>query len=90
MRINPKYKLRSIAGKQIVLMQGTLDVDLTKAVALNPTACYLWNALQGRDFSSQDIIDLLLEKYDLTPQLAESEAQRWMELLGNLRLIVCC
>lgn len=60
MRIKEEYKVREMAGEHIVVMQGRYGVDMTKVIALNETSLWLWNRLQGREFGTDDVRDLLL------------------------------
>lgn len=59
MRIKEEYKVREMAGEHIVVMQGRYGVDMTKVIALNETSLWLWNRLQGREFGTDDVRDLL-------------------------------
>ena len=65
MRIKEEYKVREMAGEHIVVMQGRYGVDMTKVIALNETSLWLWNRLQGREFGTDDVRDLLLGEYDV-------------------------
>ena len=49
MKINSQYIIREIAGENILINQGTLDVDMTKIISLNGTACLLYEELSCRD-----------------------------------------
>ena len=42
MKINPNYKLRSIAGETIVVNQGTTGMDMTRIISLNVSARLLY------------------------------------------------
>ena len=41
MRIGPEYKIRRIAGEAIIVNQGMANVDMTRIVSLNASACVL-------------------------------------------------
>ena len=71
MRIKEEYKVREMAGEHIVVMQGRYGVDMTKVIALNETSLWLWNRLQGREFGTDDVRDLLLGEYDVDAETAE-------------------
>ena len=55
MKINEKYKLRRIAGENIVIIQGGGTADMTRIITLNDTGAWLWNELSGMDFSVAQI-----------------------------------
>ena len=51
MKINPKYKLRKVAGESIIVQQGKVGADLTKVISLNDSACLLFEKLSKKDFT---------------------------------------
>lgn len=51
MRINEAYKVRQIAGENIVMTQGKDQVDLTQVISLNETSLWLWQQVANREFS---------------------------------------
>ena len=54
MKLNPHFKLRSIAGEIIIVNQGVPDTDLTRIISFNFSACLLWKRLSGKDFTLQE------------------------------------
>ena len=50
MKLNPHFKLRSIAGETIIVP----DTDLTRIISFNFSACLLWKRLSGKDFTLQE------------------------------------
>lgn len=87
MKIKEEYKVREMAGEHIVVMQGRYGVDMTRVIALNETSLWLWNELQGREFETADVRDLLLSAYDVDAQSAERDAQAWIARLEACNLV---
>ena len=87
MRIKEEYKVREMAGEHIVVMQGRYGVHMTKVIALNETSLWLWNRLQGREFGTDDVRDLLLGEYDVDAETAERDAQAWVARLKTCNLV---
>lgn len=83
MRIKDGFALRSIAGHHIVIGEGVAQVDFKKMVSMNDSAAYLWNSVEGKDFTVEDLANLLTDKYDVTYEKAFSAASevaaRWIE-----------
>lgn len=50
MKIRQGYKVREIAGENVVIMQGKAGADMTRIITFNDSALLLWNELQGKDF----------------------------------------
>ena len=87
MKIAKKFKVREMAGEHIIVMPGTYGVDMTRVVSLNASSLYLWEALQGRDFDTADVVSLLTERYDVDAETAERDAQAWIEQLKNCGIV---
>ena len=87
MRINQKYKIRQIAGENVIIMQGEYEIDLTKIISFNESSKWLWNNLLGKDFSQKDVEELLVSHYDVSPDIAVDDANEWIEKLIHYNLI---
>ena len=78
MKFKKEYKVRNIAGENVIIMQGELGSDATRVVALNETSLFLWNRLQGEEFDIDGVVDLLVENYDVQEQTARADAEAWI------------
>ena len=84
MRIKKGFELRDVCGEKVIVASGLENIDFSKIISLNESAAYLWEKLQGADFSVQDAADRLTEAYDVSPEIALTDAgellARWREL----------
>ena len=87
MKIKAEYKVRSMAGENVVIMQGTAGSDMTRIISLNASSLLLWNELQGREFEVADVANILVEEYGIDRDTAERDAQKWIEKLAECGLI---
>lgn len=87
MRINQKYKLRKIAGECVVIMQGEYGVDFTKIISFNETSEWLWNNFFDKEFTSKDVEELLLSRFEVNRDIAARDALNWIEKLITYHLI---
>ena len=87
MRIKRQYKVREMAGEHVVIMQGELGSNLTKIISLNESALYLWNAIEGKDFEVNTVANLLAEHYGIDDEVAQHDAERWIDRLEECGLI---
>ena len=87
MRLKLNYKVREIAGEKMVVMQGKDGVDLTKVILLNNSAEWLWNSLQGKDFSLDSAAQMLEEKYTIGKEQSETDAGKWIDSMVKVGLI---
>lgn len=79
MKINDNYKVRKIAGENLVIMQGTGHADLTRIISLNSTALFLWEKLSGKTFSEEEASELLVEEYGIEKGQALSDVREWIQ-----------
>ena len=87
MRFKQGYKVRSMAGENVVIMQGTAGSDMTRIISLNDSSLLLWNELQGKEFEVADVANLLVETYEIDAETAERDAKAWVEKLHECNLI---
>ena len=87
MRINPKCKLREVAGEHIVLIQGERAGELTRLAALNSTSVLLWNRLIGKDFEVEEVQRALLEEFEVDSEKAMQDAVAWVNVLNENHLL---
>ena len=79
--------MRSMAGENVVIMQGKAGCDMTRIISLNDTSLLLWNALQDKEFEVADVVAVLTENYSVDVATAERDAKAWVEKLQECNLI---
>ncbi|MBO7576594.1 MAG: PqqD family protein [Bacteroidales bacterium] len=88
MKINPIYKVRKIAGENIILLQGKTGGDMTRVVAFNESALLMWESLQGKEFTVDDAVAVLLDNYDVEEATARADAEKWVETIRENGLLL--
>ena len=81
MKIKEELEIRNMAGESVLIMQGRYGLDMTKVVSFNATAEWLWNMLSGKSFSLDDVTRLLVERFEVDAETAESDAKKWVDKL---------
>ena len=80
MRIKEGFILRSICGEYVVVGEGLAQVNCNRMLSLNNTAAYLWKELEGKDFTLDTMVDLLLENYDVTREQAAEDVEKLLQI----------
>lgn len=84
MKIVEGFRLRDVMGQATVIGEGVGQVNFNKLVTLNESAAYLWKAVEGKDFEVSDLAELLVCRYGIDKDLADSDAlaitARWKEI----------
>ena len=81
MRIKEGFVLRKLKDKYIVVGEGLAQVNFNHIITLNESAAYLWEQVGNRDFSVQELADLLVARYQIAPEIALKDAGSWAEKL---------
>lgn len=83
MKIKEGFILRQICGEYVVVGEGLAQVNFNKMLSLNESAAYLWQEVSGKEFTRQDLVNLLLEKYEVAPEVASADVDKlvsiWLE-----------
>lgn len=72
--------LRHVGDDYIIVEPGQDQIDMSRVYTLNETAAWLWEQLQGKDFTLADVTTLLLDRYDVDEQTATQDAAKLIEL----------
>lgn len=83
MKIIDGFRLRKLGKEFIVVGEGLAQVNFNKMISLNESAAYLWESVEGKEFTAADLTDLLLERYEVAESVAAADAQAlvkaWLE-----------
>lgn len=83
MRIKKGFNLREICGEQIVVAEGSENVDFSKIISVNESAALLWKNVSGTEFTVDTLAEILVDNYnvDYDTALADAReiARKWVE-----------
>ena len=89
MKAKPGFNIRKVCGENIIVAEGKENMDFSNIISMNESSALLWNEIQGKDFSVEDLAQILTENYQIdanTPlpmsqALADAETvvQQWYE-----------
>ena len=83
MKINTVFRKRKLGREYIITAEGLSKIDFNKMIVLNESASYLWDEVLGKDFSAEDLCQLLLDRYEVDPETAAADAgkiaQQWKD-----------
>ena len=87
MKIVDGFKMRKLGKDYIVVGEGLAQVNFNKMVSLNASAAYLWEAVDGKEFEVEDLVGLLLNKYEVEEDLARKDAIRLVQIWKDAGLV---
>ena len=80
MRINQGFELREMCGEQIIIATGVANIDFSKVISLNESAAWLWKQVEGKEFTPDTLVALLMEEYDVDEATAMADAKHLVSL----------
>ena len=83
MKLVEGFRLRPLGKEFIVTPESVAQINFNKMISLNSSAAYLWKSVEGKEFTAETLRDLLLERYDVSEEIAmrdaENIARTWIE-----------
>lgn len=83
MKAKKGFKLRTVCGENIIVAEGIDNIDFSRIISMNESSAYLWKNIQEKDFTSDDLVHLLLDEYEVDEDTAKTDVaqliQKWLE-----------
>lgn len=70
MRTVEGYVLKSLGSQNLLVGVGANVAHSGVLRKLNESAAYLWKSVEGKDFTEETLVDMLLEEYDVSRETA--------------------
>ena len=83
MKLKEGFVLREIAGECVVVSINA-SVNLDGMITLNDTAKTLWRALEGGVEGVDELVDVLMEEYEVDEKMARKAAESFVGKLREL------
>ncbi|MBP5333907.1 MAG: PqqD family protein [Bacteroidales bacterium] len=84
MKIKEGFVLRTICGQNVISGEGSANVNYSSLISLNDTAAFLFKELQGKEFTEDTAVQLLLDQYEVDRETAEKDVKalfaKWVEI----------
>ena len=83
MKATEGFRLRKLGQEFIVVGEGLAQVNFNKMISLNSSAAYLWESIQGKEFTVNDLAQLLVDKYGIDMDLALKDSASIADAWAN-------
>lgn len=83
MKIKEGFVLREMCGENIVAAEGLENINFNKLISLNESAAYLWKELSGKEFTIEEMAELLIDRYGIDKELATKDSAQLCEAWIN-------
>lgn len=88
MHISNDFILQKVGGAYVAVPVGETSKTFNGMVRLNETSVFLWNKLSEKDCTEEDLVNAILEEYDVTREIAAADVHRIVEQLRNSGILV--
>lgn len=82
MRLNKDLVLREVGGEYMIVNPFSDMIDMTQVYSLNETAAWLWQRMEGKEFTITDMATVLREEYEVDEETAIADltelCQQWI------------
>lgn len=87
MRTRKGYTLRDLGSEFILVAEGREAVDFTRMISMNASAAFLWAQVENQEFDETTLARLLVEQYDITPDVAVHDVAALLQTWRAANLI---
>ena len=88
MRVNDQLVLREIAGQYIIVPIMERVKEVPSMVYISSSAAYLWQHMEGREFTLDELVDLIISKYkNVTREKAQEDIITFLQILARNNIL---
>ena len=73
MKTKKGFTLRSLGNEHLLVAESVETANFNRMISMNESAAMLWKAIDGKDFDADTLINLLMENYDISRDVAERD-----------------
>ena len=87
MKLNPELIHRTIIGEDIFIPSGQTALERTGVFVMSPVGARIWELLgEGKD--TAELVPLLLEEYEVEPEVLKADVGEFLTELSRLGLLL--
>jgi len=83
MKTKNGFVLHEVCGENVVIAEGIENIDFNNIISMNETAAYIWQKVQGQEFTVDTMVEALMEEYEVDAETAKADceqlAKNWIE-----------
>lgn len=84
MKIKEGFEMVDLCDDHVIVATGMQNMDFSKVISLNESATLMWKAVEGKEFTVEDMAKALTEVYEVEEATALADAgkiaQEWKDL----------
>lgn len=80
MQLKKNLRLRKVGSKYMIVDNSTEQVNMVDVYTMNETAAMLWQRFVEREFTPEEMVEVLCQEYEVTREQALADVE---SLLGE-------
>ena len=80
MKAKPGFNLRVVCGENIIVAEGEENIDFSNIISMNESSAYLWQNIQCKEFTHEDLVGLLTQECEVDEATAMKDVKALTEL----------
>ena len=73
MKTKKGYRMRPLGKEYILVAEGLEAENANQMISMNATAAFLWEAVEGKDFDAEILVQLLVDEYGIDIETAKKD-----------------
>lgn len=83
MKLKDNLTIRKIGDEYMMVSESSSGLDYTRVISLNKSAAYLVQEVHQKEFTQEEWVQLLMDKYDVEKVKAEADVQVLIDKLAK-------
>lgn len=75
MKIKKGFYVHKIFNESLIMADGVENIDFNSVIALNETALFIWESINGKEFTTDDAVKALLTEYEVDEYTARKDCE---------------
>ncbi len=88
MRINSDFTIQKVGTSYVAVPVGETSKTFHGMVRLNATGAFVWNLMAEKDCTEAELVDALLETYEVDRETAAADVSRVVSILKDNGILV--
>lgn len=87
MKTRKGFVLRPLGKEHILMAEGLEAEGFGAMISMNESAAFLWKAIEGKDFDTETLVNLLVEEYGIAHDVAHRDATAMLQAWKEMKII---
>lgn len=87
MKTRKGFVLRPLGKEHILMAEGLEAEGFGAMISMNQSAAFLWKTINGRDFDAETLVNLLVEEYGITHEVADRDVTAMLQAWKEMKII---